>query len=186
MRPQFDLSDNENMSAEENKSKEKAMRAEAKAALENAKSKTPGIPKGQEEMYQLLDEIQEDAKTPEEQREMRALLDEVQKEQDKFTLAPESEQVHQIKDEDIEVISEEEANIADALKDVRQVIKTMPPPLPPSQRFPAPRELKQAGVTPIEDARRKREEKKQKDAPKKSGLGKFFSGIFGRRKAANE
>lgn len=181
--PQFDVSDDDAMSAEENKRKEKAVRAEAKAALENAKTKTPGIPKGQEEMYQLLDEVQQDAKTPAEQREMRALLDVIQKDQGAFELAEESERVNQLNDEDIEMISDEEANIADAMKDLKQTIKKTPPPIPPaaSSRIPEP---KLATVHSIDDARRKREEKQpQKPPVKKSGLGKLFSGLFGKKAA---
>lgn len=113
--------------------------------------------------------------------EMHSLLNEIQETKDDFRLAEESEQKNIIQDKDITFISDEEANITQALNDVRKVIAKKPPATPqaalqrPIQRM--------ASISNIADARAKREEHQATPAPakKQSRVGKILSSLFGRK-----
>lgn len=115
--------------------------------------------------------------------EMHGLLNEIQESKDVFQLADESEQVHELGSKDIKIISEEEANIAQALNDVRKAVAKKPPATPQAAlNRPTP---KLASISNIADARAKRDERQTAPIPakKQSRVGKILSGLFGRKAA---
>lgn len=154
----FDLSDDEKMSASENQKREAEVRAEAQDAVEGARSE----------------------QNKKELSELRSLLNDLQGEQDVFQISKESERTNRLNEKDIEIVSDEEANLAEALNDLKKQIAKTPPPIPAGALSRStPRTAEVRPVTSLEEARVTRNQK-----PAKKSIFSRVTNFLTRKKAA--